>query len=98
MMKVRDFVAGLARAAFGDKAWKKASIYFIMKKVKIGKITDDLCHQNPKKTKRTVNIVAAVAGCPRFSLRIRKRRECEPATSSLPPSTAAPWQCWTTLG
>jgi histone-lysine N-methyltransferase SETMAR len=74
MTKVRDFVAGLARAgkgyaeikktvdaAFGDKALKKASIYFIMKKVKAGKNTDDLRHQNAKKTKRTANIVAAVA-------------------------------------
>ncbi len=46
-------------AAFGDKALKKASIYFIMKKVKAGKNTEDLRHQNAKKTKRTANIVAA---------------------------------------
>ncbi len=32
-----------------------------MKKVKAGKNTDDLRHQNAKKTKRTANIVAAVA-------------------------------------
>ncbi len=48
-------------AAFGDKALKKASIYFTMKKVKAGKNTNDLCHQNTKKTKKTANIVAAVA-------------------------------------
>ncbi len=48
-------------AAFGDKALKKASIYFIMKKVKAGKNTDDLRHENAKKTKRTANIAAAVA-------------------------------------
>ncbi len=47
-------------AAFGEKSLKKASFYFIMKKVKAGKTTNVLRHKNPKKTKRTVNIVAAV--------------------------------------
>jgi hypothetical protein len=45
---------------FWEKAMRKASIYFIMKKVKASKTTDDLRHQNLNKTKRTVNIVAAV--------------------------------------
>jgi hypothetical protein len=43
-----------------DEALKKSSTYFIMKKVKAGESTDNLHHQNPKKTKRTVDIVAAV--------------------------------------
>ncbi len=50
MTKVCDFIAGLAKAgkiyvkikktvdaAFGEKSLKKASFYFIMKKVKAGK-------------------------------------------------------------
>jgi histone-lysine N-methyltransferase SETMAR len=74
MTKVRDFVAGLARsgksaaeiktivdAAYGDKALGLTSIYYILKKVKEGKSTDDQRHLNAKKTKRTAAIVAAVA-------------------------------------
>ncbi len=37
------------------------SIYYILKKVKDGKSTDDQRHLNAKKTKRTAAIVAAVA-------------------------------------
>jgi hypothetical protein len=91
MTKVRDFVAGLTRAgksyakikktvdtALGDKALKKASIYFIMKKVKAGKNINDLCHQNPKKTKRTANIVAAVAA----DIKKDRRLMCKELASS----------------
>jgi hypothetical protein len=74
MTKVRDFIAGLAKsgksaaeiktivdAAFGDKALGLTSIYYILKKVKDGKSTDDQRHLNAKKTKRTADIVATVA-------------------------------------
>jgi histone-lysine N-methyltransferase SETMAR len=74
MTQVRDFVAGLARtgksageikklvdAAYGDKALGLTSIYYIIKKVKAGKTTDDQRHLSAKKTKRTADIVAAVA-------------------------------------
>jgi hypothetical protein len=57
MTKVRNFVTALAGtgksyaliktsvgATFGDKALKKASIYFIMEKVKAGKTTDNRRH------------------------------------------------------
>jgi hypothetical protein len=74
MTKIRDFVSGLARArksaneikiltdaAFGDKSLTKTAIYNILKKVKAGETTDDLLHLNAKKTKRTQDIIAAVA-------------------------------------
>jgi histone-lysine N-methyltransferase SETMAR len=74
MTKVFDFVSGLARAgksaneikiltdaAFGDKSLTKTAIYNILKKVKAGETTDDLRHLNAKKTKRTQDIIAAVA-------------------------------------
>ncbi len=74
MTKVRDFVSGLARAgksaneikilndaAFGDKSLTKTAIYNILKKVKAGETTNDLWHLNAKKTKRTQDIIAAVA-------------------------------------
>jgi hypothetical protein len=73
MTKVQNFVAGLARrgksaaeiktivdAAFGDKALGLTSIYYIMK-VTAGQSTDNQRQLNGKKTKRTANIVAAVA-------------------------------------
>ncbi len=54
MTQVRDFVAGLARAgksaseikklvddAYGDKALGLTSIYYILKRVKAGKSTED---------------------------------------------------------
>jgi hypothetical protein len=63
MTQVRDFVAGLARtgksaseikkvvdAAYGDKALGFTSIYYIIKKVKAGKTTDDQRHLSAKKT------------------------------------------------
>ncbi len=73
-MKVCDFVSGLARdrksaneikiltdATFGDKSLLKTAIYNILKKIKAGETTDDLRHLNAKKTKRTRDIIAAVA-------------------------------------
>jgi hypothetical protein len=64
MTKVRDFVAGLARAgkgankiksltdaAFGDKSLTKTAIFSVLKKVKAGKTTGDQRHLNAKKTK-----------------------------------------------
>ena len=74
MTGVRDFVAGLARAgksfdeikettdlAFGDKSLHKSTIYRIINKVKTGKNTDDQRHLNAKKTRRTQDLIAAVA-------------------------------------
>ena len=73
MTKVREFVAGLARAgktfgeikktteaAFGEKALGKTQIYNIIKSVKAGKNTEDQRHLSAKKTKRSMEIVAAV--------------------------------------
>ena len=74
MTDVRDFVAALARAgkdyaeikklceaAYGDKALKRTAMYTILKQVKEGETTKDQRHLNPKKTKRTEDIIAAVA-------------------------------------
>jgi histone-lysine N-methyltransferase SETMAR len=74
MTKVRDFVAGLARSnksaaeikttvntAFGDKALGLMLKYYILKKVKGRKSTNDQRHLNAKKTKRKADIVTAVA-------------------------------------
>ncbi len=85
MTKVRDSVAGLARsgksapklkrvdAAFGDQALGLTSIYYILKKVKEGKSTDDQRHLNAKKTKRTAAIVAAVAA----DVAVERRVSCK---------------------
>jgi hypothetical protein len=75
MTKVCDFVEALARAgkeyteiknmtdsAFGGKSLSKSAIYKIINKVKARESTDDKRHLNPKKTKRTMDIIAAVAG------------------------------------
>jgi histone-lysine N-methyltransferase SETMAR len=83
MTKVRDFVAGLARAgktykeiketteaAYGDQALKKTQIYEVMKKVKAGKNTEDQRHLSAKKTKRTVNLVASVAAAVKEDARV----------------------------
>jgi histone-lysine N-methyltransferase SETMAR len=83
MTKVRDFVAGLARAgktfkeiketteaAYGDQALKRTQIYEIMNKVKAGKNTEDQRHLSAKKTKRTVNLVAAVAAAVKEDARV----------------------------
>ncbi len=74
MTQVRDFVAGLARAgksaseikklvddAYRDKALGLTSIYYILKRVKAGKSTEDQRKFSAKKTKRTAAIIAAVA-------------------------------------
>ena len=71
---VRDFTAGLARAgkhfeeikktviaAYGDQALSKSAIYKIMKKVKAGEETADQRYKNPKKMKRTGDLIAAIA-------------------------------------
>jgi transcriptional regulator GlxA family with amidase domain len=74
MSKARDFVAALARAGksyreikkmvdaeFGDQTLKQTAIYAIIKKVKDGKTTEDQRHLNAKKTKRTDDLINAVA-------------------------------------
>jgi hypothetical protein len=74
MMQVRDFVAGLAIAgksaseikklvddAYGDKALGLTSIYYILKRVKASKSTEDQRKFSAKKTKKTAAIIAAVA-------------------------------------
>jgi hypothetical protein len=74
MTEVRDFVATLPRAgksskeikplvdaACGDKPLSISQINRIIKAVKDGKSTSDQRHSNAKKTKRTGNVVAAVA-------------------------------------
>ena len=48
-------------AAYGDQALSKSAIYKIMKKVKAGEETADQRYKNPKKTKRTGDLIAAVA-------------------------------------
>ena len=74
MTGVRDFVASIARAGksfgeiketadltFGDKSLHKSTIYDLINKVKAGKMTEDQCHLNPKKTKRNLELIAPVA-------------------------------------
>ena len=74
MTEVRDFVAALARAgkrrqeikilvdaAYGDKSLSISQINRIIKAVNDGKNTSDQRHSNPKKTRRTADVVAAVA-------------------------------------
>ena len=74
MTKVREFVAGLARAEKGKKEIKEtADIAFpgqslsesqincIIRAVKMGENTDDQRRFNSKKTVRTADLVAAVA-------------------------------------
>jgi hypothetical protein len=83
MTEERDFIAGLARArksankiksltdaAFGDKSLTKSNIYNILKKVKAGEMTDDQRHLNAKKSKRTQDIIAAVAANVNADLRV----------------------------
>jgi hypothetical protein len=61
MKKVHDFVAGLTKsrksaakikqtisAAFGDKAWRLTSIYFVIMKVNAGKTTNTQRHLSAK--------------------------------------------------
>jgi transposase len=86
MTKVRDFVAALARAgksyteikntadaAFGGKTLSKSVIYKILNKVKAGETTEDKRHLNPKKMKRPVDIIAAVAADVKADCRITCR-------------------------
>jgi hypothetical protein len=74
MTEVRDFVAALARvgksrkeirplvdAAYGDKTLSISQINRIIKAVKERKTTSDLRQSNTKKTKRTDDVMAAVA-------------------------------------
>ncbi len=51
----------MADAAYGDKSFGLCSIYLIIKKVKAGENTDDQRHLSAVKTKRTADIVVAVA-------------------------------------
>jgi histone-lysine N-methyltransferase SETMAR len=51
----------MTEAAFGGKSLSKSAIYNIINKVKARESTKDRRHLNPKKTKRTVDIIAAVA-------------------------------------
>jgi hypothetical protein len=86
MTELRDFVAALARAgksckeikplidrAYGDRNLSVSQINRIIKAVKDGKNTSDQRHSNAKKTKRTADIVAAVAAAverdPQLSVR-----------------------------
>jgi histone-lysine N-methyltransferase SETMAR len=84
MTKVRNFVSGLARAgksaneikiladaAFENKSLMKTAIYSILKKVKAGETIDDQQHLNAKKTKRTQDIIAAVAANVNADRRVR---------------------------
>ncbi len=61
MKKVQDFVAGLARnrkstaeikkiirGVYGYKAWRMASIYFVIMMVKAGETTDNQRHLHAK--------------------------------------------------
>jgi hypothetical protein len=70
---MRGLVVGLARrgksaikvkitvdAAYGDKAFGLTSMYYIIKKVKAGKSTDDQQNLNAKKTTWTADIIAFV--------------------------------------
>jgi len=83
MTKVRDFVAGLARAgkpfgeiknttvaAYGDKALTRSQIYKIIKAVKDGENTEDQRHLNAKKTTRTLDLVAAVTAAVKEDARV----------------------------
>jgi hypothetical protein len=74
MKKVQDFVAGLTKsrksaakvtktisAAYKDKAWRLILIYFVIMKEKADKTSDTQAISVQRKTKRTADIVAAVA-------------------------------------
>ncbi len=74
MKKVQNFVAGLARnrkstaeikkttrAVYGDKAWRMASIYYVIMMVKAGETTENQRNLHARKTKKSADIVAAVA-------------------------------------
>lgn len=74
MTKVRDFVAGLARAgkgkkeikttvdlAFPDKSLSESQINRIIRAVKLGENTEDRRKESAKKTVRTMELVAAVS-------------------------------------
>ena len=45
---------------YRDQALKKSAIYKIIKKFKAGKNTTNMRHNNPKKTKRTNDLIGAV--------------------------------------
>jgi hypothetical protein len=51
----------------------KSAIYKIINKVKAGETTEDKRHLNPKKTMRTVDIIAAVAADVKADRRISCR-------------------------
>jgi hypothetical protein len=72
MKKVQDLVAGLASSrkstveikktpspAYGDKAWRMTSIYYVIMKVKAGKPLTTSAISAARKTNRTADIVAA---------------------------------------
>ncbi len=63
----------MTEAAFGDKSLSKSTIYKIINKVKAGETTEDKRYLNPKKTKRTVDIIAAVAADVKADRRITCR-------------------------
>ena len=73
MTRVHDFVSDLAKAGksskeildtvnktYGDEALKLRQIQRIISKVRAGGDTDDQRHKNPKKTKRTTDIIESV--------------------------------------
>jgi histone-lysine N-methyltransferase SETMAR len=74
MTRVHDFVVDLAKGGksfgeikklvddvYGDKALKKTQIYEILKRVKMGKNTEDRRGFNKQKTKMTAGLIASVA-------------------------------------
>ena len=56
-----DEIKEMAYLTFGDKSFHKFTIYRIINKVKARKIMDDQCHLKAKKTRRTPELVTAVA-------------------------------------
>ncbi len=98
MTEVRNFVAALARtgkgckeikllvdAAYGDMAMSKSQINRIIKAVKEGKNTADQRHSSTKKTKRTGDVLAAIAATIEEDRRIMVRELA--ATHGLPIGT-----------
>jgi hypothetical protein len=108
MTKVCNFVSGLARAgksaneikiltdaAFGDKSLSKTAIYNIfLSKVKAGETTDDQRHLNMKKTKRTQDIIAAVATDVNADRRVTSWTWLLPMGSHMAPCTTSCIKSW----
>jgi hypothetical protein len=102
MMKVCGLVAGLARggksatnikitvdAAYGDKAFGLTSIYYIIKKVKAAKLTDDQQNLNAKKTTQSADIIASVTVDVKEDQCVTCRDLASPMGSPMAPCTAS---------